>query len=437
MCLLSWSWVSAQPDTLWLDLPTLLEVGGARNLTIQQYRQAEALADADLTRAQEWGWPELYTGVQSHQLQGAAMNGNGNFFLQTRQANLWAGLGLDASWQPGEDLYRARAARHEQAASRHQTEAQRNQVLLQLVHTYFDFLVAQQRSRAYEELIAQAASIAAQLQAQAEGGRGYASDALLAQSNRSRLQIARLSARQARLSAEARLLRLLNLPPGTRLLGRDTLLARVRLIPEQDWQAPPSPELYQQRPEYRYLKARLAALQAERKTTTVGLWWPELRLQAYGSYFGGLFQPVQPMSPAEFPNPQGLYPTSMLSLSLGWRIPMGRLVSGGRLAQFDVRVAQQELQQQQLAQQVNEAVQQARQQLRTAQQQLGLAQEATEMAQAATQQTLQRQQAGTVRVFEVFQAQEAYLQARLDYLDALAAYNQAQYSLYVAQGNLL
>lgn len=51
--------------------------------------------------------------------------------------------------------------------------------------------------------------------------------------------------------------------------------------------------------------------------------------------------------------------------------------------------------------------------------------------------SIQRQQLGTAMPFEVFQAQEIYLRARLDYLKAIASYNNSQYSLYVALGNNL
>ena len=53
------------------------------------------------------------------------------------------------------------------------------------------------------------------------------------------------------------------------------------------------------------------------------------------------------------------------------------------------------------------------------------------------QQSIQRQALGTVRPFEILQAQEIFIKARLDYLKAVADYNKAQYQLHVAKGNNL
>jgi hypothetical protein len=50
---------------------------------------------------------------------------------------------------------------------------------------------------------------------------------------------------------------------------------------------------------------------------------------------------------------------------------------------------------------------------------------------------VQRQQLGTAQAFEVFQAQEFYLRARLDFLKSVADFNKAQYRFYVGAGNNL
>ena len=143
------------------------------------------------------------------------------------------------------------------------------------------------------------------------------------------------------------------------------------------------------------------------------------------------------MRPAEHPDPQVLYPTSQVNISLKWRIPMGRLAYEGRLKQYDAQVALQQNQIEQLSNQVDEEVNRARANLLTSHQQLELAEEAQSFAGEAVSQSLQRQQLGTAQAFELFQAQEIYLKTRLEYLKAVAQYNKAQYSLYVALGNNL
>ena len=61
--------------------------------------------------------------------------------------------------------------------------------------------------------------------------------------------------------------------------------------------------------------------------------------------------------------------------------------------------------------------------------------EALQVAAQAMLQSIERQMMGTAQPFEVFQAQEYYLQAKLDYILAVTSFNKAQYSMYIALGN--
>ena len=53
------------------------------------------------------------------------------------------------------------------------------------------------------------------------------------------------------------------------------------------------------------------------------------------------------------------------------------------------------------------------------------------------QQSIDRQKLGTAKPFEVFQTQEFYLQARIDYPNAVISYNKAQFLLKDANGQNL
>ena len=78
-----------------------------------------------------------------------------------------------------------------------------------------------------------------------------------------------------------------------------------------------------------------------------------------------------------------------------------------------------------------------KQQIPNAKEQLEIAKEGSELSELALQQNILRQRLGTVRPLEILQAQEIYITSRLDYLKAVAAYNKAQYTYYVAIGNSL
>ena len=62
---------------------------------------------------------------------------------------------------------------------------------------------------------------------------------------------------------------------------------------------------------------------------------------------------------------------------------------------------------------------------------------ALQSASEAVYQSTERQKVGTAKPFEVFQVQQYYLQAQLDYINLVSEYNKAQYSLFVASGNNL
>jgi outer membrane protein TolC len=434
LCLVCSDSAAQEKAPVYLQLENLLEMGGANNLTIAQYRRQQDLAQADLARAREWWLPEIYAGFQNQQLWGAAMNADGRFFLDVNRQNFWAGLGVDARWNFAEGIYGVKAARLKAEASEYQTQAQRNQLLLQMLTTYYDFLTAQLTYHAYQDMALQADTIAAQLQLQVEAGLRYQSEVLMARGNHKHLQVQALAAKNGYLQEEARLVNLLHLKPGTRIVSVDTLLAPLNLVPEAEWQMQQENPVAN-RPEYRHLHTELESLRVARKTTTTGLLLPELSVGTYTSYTGRLNGPVRPMFLDEYPHTQALYPTSALNVSLMWRIPAGRLVYQGRLRQFDAQVALAENAVDQLRSDVQEEVSAAQALLLTAHEQLDLAEQGQQLAREAVQQSIQRQQLGTAQAFEVFQAQEFYLRARLDYLKVVAAYNKAQYSFHVASGN--
>jgi outer membrane protein TolC len=66
-----------------------------------------------------------------------------------------------------------------------------------------------------------------------------------------------------------------------------------------------------------------------------------------------------------------------------------------------------------------------------------IAKEALQLSKEALEQSIERQKLGTVKPFEVFQSQQFYLQAQVDYLHTISEYNKAQYELFIALGNNL
>ena len=192
-------------DTIPINLEKILELGGADNLTIKEYKERQELSLAELTKAKEWWLPEIYAGVQTHQLRGATMNADGRFFLDVNRQNLWGGLGLNAKWDFADGIYSAKAANLKNKSIQYLTQAERNQQLLQMIYAYYELMTAQLNYNAYQNLVIQSDKIAQQMQIQLEAGLLYESELLLAKSNKNHLQIAMYSAKKAYNNATATL----------------------------------------------------------------------------------------------------------------------------------------------------------------------------------------------------------------------------------------
>ncbi|MDQ3192533.1 MAG: TolC family protein [Bacteroidota bacterium] len=400
--------LSAQENTILINLETVLKLGGADNLTIKEYQQRQELAGADLSKAREWWLPEVYAGLQNHRQWGAAMNADGRFFLDVDRRNLWTGLGLNARWDLADGLYLAKAANIRAQAALHLSQAERNKALLESIEAYYDFLAAQLYYNAYEQLETQAGTIIQQVEVQVQAGMRYESELLLSKSNLNHLRIEKLNARTDYLKKSAKLVQLLNLAPQTQLASADTMLAPLVL---NNTEVENFENAYANRPEIKAGELSLKSLQTERRTTTTGLLLPQLQVGAFSSQFGRGFQPVRPMFPKEYPNPQAMYPTSAIDISLMWRIPIGRIFYAGDLKQFDSRLKLQEIQIEQQKAKINEELISERAQISISQQQIEIAREGLEFAAKALEQNIQRQEQGLVRPFEILQTQEVFIKS--------------------------
>ncbi len=421
-------------DTIPINLEAVLTLGGAANLTIKEYKERQELSLAELTKAKEWWLPEIYAGAQTHQLWGAAMNADGRFFLDVDRQNLWSGLGLNANWDFGDGIYNAKSANLRNQASQYLTQAERNQQLLEMISAYYQLMTAQLNYNAYQDLVSQSDSIVQQIQIQVESGLLYESELLLAKSNKNHLQVEMLNAKKAYNNASAKLKKLLNMEQNIKLVSTDESLlpldftAELESVTDSD---------YLNRPEIKAHKLQFQALKVERKKYTTGLLIPELNIGTYGSYFGRINGNVSPMFPDQYPETQQLYPTNALNVSVMWKIPLGALTYQGDKKSFDSKMRLNKIEAEQFKVQINEEVANAKSDLLLGRQQIETAKEALNFTTEALDQSIERQKIGTAKPFEVFQAQQFFLQAQLDYLKAVSAYNKAQYALKVAQGETL
>lgn len=417
-----------------VDLETVLRLSGANSLTIKEYRLLQELAQEKQRTAGEWLYPELFAGVQLDGRTGSAMNADGRFFRDIKRNRAWAGADLELRWKPGEAVYKQLAARQELEAAKFQLQAERNKAVLAAVHAYLDLENAQLRYNAFNRLLRYSQRIARQLEVQVESGLEYKSEYLLAQSNDNSLQVSLSQAQQAIYFQSARLAELLALPDAALLLVSNvTVPARLGLIEQIEATSALYDSAYSLRPELQYYSRKADALHQLRRQYTTGLLLPSLELKLNN----GLLGPYNgiPRNNNEVLGDKRFENTFDAAVYLGWHLPLAQLFSGGQRRQLDVQLKLQQNQYQLQKNQVQREVSQARLRYLEGQHQVGLAEEAARYAEQALDQSTERQKLGTARPFEVFQAQEIYIRAMLNYLTVMNDYNKAQYSLYVASGN--
>ncbi|MBI5857559.1 MAG: TolC family protein [Sphingobacteriales bacterium] len=409
--------VNAQ-QTLPVNLETVLKMTGANNLTVQEYQLKYKQALADRSKAKEWWLPNIYAGATTHYLNGAAMNTDGKIFTGLNRNNIWAGLGIATEIDFGKGIYQSLAAKQKVKAASYFSIAEKNKTVLNAVQTYFDLQAEQLRYSFLLALVNQSDTLSQQIKIQVDAGLRYQSEYLLAQSNFNHLKVSMLQAKVEWQRKSALLANLLNLENNISLVSADTALIPLALTIQ-----PTDTSGFEKRPEYSALNAELKSFQISKKMNNQGLLLPKLRIGYDNGAFGAYSKT--------------LYNTYQVNASLLWNLPLGRLTYKGDLKQWNSRIALQENKVEQFKNQYQQEISMATSQLQIASDQATIAKEALQLTAEALSQSTERQKLGTVKPFEVFQAQQFYLQAQIDYIKAVSEYNKAQFALKVAMGEIL
>ncbi|NRA13082.1 MAG: TolC family protein, partial [Crocinitomicaceae bacterium] len=244
-----------------INLETVLKLGGANSLTIKEFKQREAIALADVSKAKEWWLPTVYAGTSFHQLWGNAMNAQGTILQDVNRQNFSAGLGINATWDFGYGIFKVDAAEFKAEAAVYKTQAEQNKALLQIINTYYDFLSAQLYLRAYQELVVGADTIIAQIQTQVDADLRYPSELLLAKSNLNHLKVEMYDSQIQFDTKSAELIGLLNLDPNIGLMAGEDFLVPLKLVDIYDYTSF-TDSSYKNRPEYQYLEQLMLSVEA-------------------------------------------------------------------------------------------------------------------------------------------------------------------------------
>ena len=310
-----------------------------------------------------------------------------------------------------------RASQHAEDSARAQGRAVREEITALVVGQYFHALRAGASVTAGESRVALAEALAKLAENQQKQGVGTKLDTLRSkvqlQTERQRL----IQAQTQRLTAQAGLVRLLDLQPGTSIELLDTLAAPA--LPIGSFQ-----DAYQaglaQRPELAVLEARDKAAESLREAAQ-GLRLPTL--VATGSYGSTALQ-SQPSA-------------NTYQVSLGLRVPlfMGGLVSSqvsrAKSEQNRVQEARRDVRAQ-----VGYEIQVAQAELEAASHEVEVADLAVELSKEALTQAQHRFEAGVSNNIELINAQDELARANDNQISALYRLNQSRADLARATGQL-
>ncbi|HTA27913.1 MAG TPA: TolC family protein [Bacteroidia bacterium] len=405
-----------------VNLTTILKLAGANNLTIKQYELQYDLSLAQIDKAKEWFLPIISVGPTMHYLSGAVMQTNGSILNDATQKELWLGGGIVGTLDFKNGIYTVMAKKQQSVAVKFENQAQRNNIILEAISDYYDLMVAQFNYSQLFNLLSQSDTLTQQIKVQVDAGIRYQSEYLLAQSNYNHIYFELSDAEvQMRKKSDA-LLSILNIDTNALLISSDTGIAPIAII-KGSADTGLTTQYIQNRPEYKSMQAELNSVQAEKKSTTVGLLMPKLEVATPDAMLGTFGEPY--------------YNSYRLDAGLLWDIPIGRILYKGDLKIYNAEINMEQNNMQKFGNIVHQQIADARAQIELSLEQIRFSKKSLEQSNKALTQSIERERIGTVLPFEVFQTEQFYVQAENDYLKAVSDYNKAQYQLYVAMGNNL
>jgi|GEM_PF-6002256 len=386
------------------------------------------IAKAEARSARDWWVPDVGAGVQMHQQNGAAMNSDGRFFLDVNRQYFAAGGSVDVTLDFKDAFLGTRAAELSYRAQQ-QTNLQNNNEFLAVTSMqYYALQAAQLKLKALSDFVAYSDRIAKELDAFSSAGLALRSDYIAAQANYKKFQLRERQFAREQLYISEQLKLMLGMADDSLMLIVDTtaILTDARSIVDIADSMVINHPLYQSE----LLKGE--SLEKQHKATAIGLALPTLDANFAFGQFGDIFSATDIND-----NPiDALHPTTAFYGTLGWKIPLENIFGGGNNG---VLKAQYKLQEQEAVlrkDEISTAIRKARYGVEQTREGFLFAEEAVTFARAAYEQSLARQQNGIATAYELFLAQEVYLNATLSWIQTRYELAVAVVALRVARGDV-
>lgn len=440
-------------EVLPIDFAGALRLGGVRNpqILLARQRVVEAAALRQLAAAQLL--PSLNLGTSFDNHNGNVQQSGGNM-LKVNRSSVYVGAGAYAiaagtvnipgvvlSGNVAEVYYNAVAARQLVTARGFASRAAENEMLRQVATAYLGLLRAEGTVAITRRNYDNAREVARITEAFAKAGAGREADANRARSDRDRHEAELRLAEGTVPIASARLAELLDIPPTTRLRPTEEHVVPAPVVPDPI----PLPELLAiaalNRPELAERQALIRRAVTELQGAKMLPFSPNVILGlSYGGEAGGSNLVHVPEGPGAGPFARGDPRFGLLSERLDfdaiafWTLQNLGIGNRAMINAARARLGTTRLEFLERLNRVRAEVASAHARSHARFAQIATSEKAMRESNEAFEADLRAVQGNIGRPVELLESLRLLARARLAYLDAIIAYNQAQLDLYVALG---
>ena len=408
-----------------IDLPSALQLAGARSLDIQIAREKLTEARANHEGSVWQFFPAITPGVAYHRHDNLIQDVQGNVIEVHKEAYA-VGPGIGAQLVLGDAIYRNLASHQLVKAAEFGLESQRQETILAAALEYFELTKAQSAVRVAQEAVRIAQEYAEQVQRAVDAGVAFKGDALRAQLQSQKNQLTVRQTQEQQRVAGARLAETLHLERGIELVPQSGELVPLGLVATNVALDSLVAQALSTRPELAQSRFLAGAALDARNGMKYGPLIPNLGAQVFVGGLGGGNETTH----------QSIGESEEYLFGLGWRIGPGGLFDRSRIRAANAQLKTANLSSQKLLDQVTRQVIESLTRFQSLSDQLSTIQRAARLAEEALRLTQQRKEFGVGAVLETIQSEQELTAARLDYVNIIADFNKAQYTLIKSTGGL-
>jgi outer membrane protein TolC len=410
---------------LLVDLPSVLQLAGARSLDVQIARQRLAEARANNESAVWQFFPSITPGIGYRRHDDLIQDVLGRM-IDVHKDSYNIGPTINVQVDLGDAIYKNLASKQLVKAASDALEAQRQETIASAALAYFDLAKAHFSTRVAADAIRISDEYAKELDRALAAGIAFKGDLLRAQVQVEKNRLALRQTEEQRSAAITRLVQLLHLQSGLQLATKDEDLLPLTYINTNAVLTAMLAQAASARPELAQNRHLVSAARELKQGAKIGPLIPTVGAQAFVGGLGG----------GNDTGSTDLGRSEDYAVTLGWRIGPNGLFDRGRTRAAEARLKTAEFGYEKIADEIARQVTESFVRWQSLADQIQTSSAAVRAAEGALQLTRQRKEFGVGAVLEDINAQQDLTRAQLDYVGIVAEFNKAQFSLLKATGGL-